>query len=252
MFRSFFLSIAPHTMKISKKSDAFTLIELLVVISIIAILASIAIPVFGTAQEKAQQNKAMQQAKGIFYGLKMFAGDHNGAFPSSPDQDEGNAASGELKNANEAYANLIPSYVQSEAPFGIPSSAWCKVGNVAKGPDNDISDRNKVLERGENTFAYVNGLSDTSNANYPILADGFAEGSTTDPKYSNVEGTKGGVWKGKRAIVVRCDGSSTIENVNSKTLKVTRKGQGGAKNLFSEEVSQKDPWLVGTKVLNPE
>lgn len=238
-------------MKKLHKSDAFTLIELLVVISIIAILASIAIPVFGTAQEKAQQNKAMQQAKGIFYGLKMFAGDHNGAFPSSPDQDEGNGNTGELKDANEAYANLIPGYVQSESPFGIPSSAYCKVGNVYKGPDNDISSRQKVLERGENTFAYVSGLSDTSNANYPILADGFKPGSTSDPAYSKVEGTLGGVWKGKRAIVVRCDGSATVEVCNSQTAKVTRKGQGN-KNLFSEDSSETDPWLVGCKVLNPK
>ena len=237
-------------MKISHKSDAFTLIELLVVISIIAVLASIAIPVFGTAQEKAQQNKAMQQAKGIFYGLKMFAGDHNGAFPSSPDQDEGNSNTGELKDANEAYANLIPGYVQSEAPFGIPSSAYCKVGSAYKGPDNDISSRNKILERGENTFAYVNGLSDTSNASYPILADGFAPGSESDPTYSKVEGTKGAVWKGRRAIIVRCDGSATIENVNQKTLKVTRQGLG-AKNLFSADTSTTNPWLVGCKVLNP-
>jgi prepilin-type N-terminal cleavage/methylation domain-containing protein len=237
-------------MKISHKSDAFTLIELLVVISIIAILASIAIPVFGTAQEKAQQNKAMQQSKGIFYGLKMFAGDHNGAFPSSPDQDESSSSTGELKDANEAYANLIPGYVQSEAPFGIPSSAYCKVNGVYKGPDNDISSRNKILERGENTFAYVNGLSDTSNASYPILADGFAPGSTSDPKYSKVEGTMGGVWKGKRAIIVRCDGSASIENVNQQSLKVTRKGQGN-KNLFSPDNNENDPWLVGCKVLNP-
>lgn len=237
-------------MKISHKSDAFTLIELLVVISIIAVLASIAIPVFGTAQEKAQQNKAMQQAKGIFYGLKMFAGDHNGAFPSAPDQDEGTSTGGELKDANEAYANLIPGYVQSEAPFGIPSSAYCKVGSAYKGPDNDISSRNKILERGENTFAYVNGLSDTSNASYPILADGFAPGSESDPAYSKVEGTKGAVWKGRRAIIVRCDGSATIENVNQKTLKVTRQGVG-AKNLFSEDASPNNPWLVGCKVLNP-
>ena len=103
-------------MKKTYKSDAFTLIELLVVISIIAILASIAIPVFGTAQEKAQQNKAMQQAKGIFYGLKMFAGDHNGAFPSSPDQDEGNGNTGELKDAMKRTRTSSPATCRAKRP----------------------------------------------------------------------------------------------------------------------------------------
>jgi prepilin-type N-terminal cleavage/methylation domain-containing protein len=236
----------------TSKTNAFTLIELLVVISIIAILASIAIPVFGTAQEKANQNKGLQQAKGIFYGLKMFAGDHQGSFPSKPDEDEGTgAASGTLKDANEAYANLIPAYIQGEAPFGIPGSKYCKDQSGAnKGPDNDTSTRNKVLEKGENTFAYVNGLSDTSNASWPILADGFAQGSEADPKYSKKEGDYGAVWKGRRAIIVRCDGSATIENVNQTSLRVTRKGQGN-KNLFKEDSSDQDPWLVGCKVLNP-
>ncbi|HET6407688.1 MAG TPA: prepilin-type N-terminal cleavage/methylation domain-containing protein [Chthoniobacteraceae bacterium] len=239
-------------MKTSHKSDAFTLIELLVVISIIAILASIAIPVFGSAQEKAQMNKGLQQAKGIFYGLKMFAGDHNGAFPAKKDEDEGNASSGQLNDANEAYANLVPAYVQGETPFGIPSSRYCKDATGAyKGPDNDISTRQKVLERGENTFAYVSGLSDTSNASWPILADGFAKGSEQNPVYSKKEGDYGAVWKGRRAIIVRCDGSATIENVNQNNLTVVRKGGSGNRNLFKEDSSDTDPWLVGAKVLNP-
>ncbi|MHA3773804.1 type II secretion system protein [Verrucomicrobiota bacterium sgz303538] len=238
-------------MKTSHKSDAFTLIELLVVISIIAILASIAIPVFGSAQERANQNKALQQSKGIFYGLKMFAGDHNGSFPSKKDEDEGNGNSGAVNDANEAFANLIPAYIQGEGPFGVPGSKWCKDQTGAyRGPDNDTSSRNKVLERGENHFAYVMGLSDTSNASWPIVADGFAQGSTSDPKYSKKEGDYGAVWKGRRAIVVRCDGSATVENVNQNSMTVVRKGQGN-KNLFKEESSDQDPWLVGCKVLNP-
>lgn len=183
----------------------------------------------------------------------MFAGDHDGGFPAYKDQSEntGEDLTAELKDANEAFANLIPNYLSSESPFGVSGSRYCKDATGAnKGPDNDISSRNKVLEVGENAYAYIRGLSETSNASYPIIADGFAKGSEQDPKYSKKENDFGAVWKGQYAIVIRCDGSGTIENVNSTNLKVIRKGQG-QKNLFQEDTSDSDPWLVGAKVLNP-
>lgn len=238
------------------KNHAFTLIELLVVIAIIAVLASIAIPVMGQAQERALRTKCLAQARGIFPALKMFAGDHDGSYPSRPDQDEGNTTTsggggGTLKDANEAFANLIPSYVSNESPFGNSASKYCKdKSGGTRGPDNDISTRNKVLEQGENAYAYVRGLSEISSSSYPIIADGFAQGSESDPKYSKKEGDYGAQWKGKYAIVVLCDGSAKIENVHSQSVKVLRKGQG-QKNLFKEESSDNDPWLVGCKVLNP-
>lgn len=237
------------------KSAAFTLIELLVVISIIALLASIAIPVFGQVQVQGAQAKALAQAKGIFYGLKTFANDHNGSFPSQRDQDEAQntgAGGGQLQDANEAYANLIPNYVSQETPFGIPQSRYCKDRNNGnKGPDNDISSSQKKLEIGENTYAYVSGLSDSSNAGYPVIADGFASGSEADPAYSKKENDYGAVWKGKKAIVIRCDGSGKLETPNSQSLKVIRPGAGN-KNLFKSDPSDSDPWLVDAKVLNPK
>src|SRR5690606_33032524 len=130
----------------------------------------------------------------------------------------------ELQDSNDAFANLIPTYVPSELPFGNTNSAWCKVNNANRGPDNNIGTRNEILAQGENTYAYVQGLSETSNASWPIMADGFASGSATDPAYSKVEGQKGAVWKGKHAIVIRNDGSGVVENVDSRTTKVLRKG----------------------------
>ena len=62
--------------------SAFTLIELLVVITIIAILASIALPVFNGVTERANQTKDLSNAKQIGLALKLFASDNNGAFPS--------------------------------------------------------------------------------------------------------------------------------------------------------------------------
>jgi prepilin-type N-terminal cleavage/methylation domain-containing protein len=238
-------------MKITK-NHAFTLIELLVVIAIIAVLASIAIPVYGEAQAKAQRTKCLSQAKGIFPALKMFAGDYDSGYPSLENQG-GQNPGGPCKDANTAYANLIPNYLSNESPFGNSSSRYCKDGTTNQyiGPDNDISSQEKILAAGENAYAYIMGLNETSNSSYPIVVDAFAQGSESDPKYSKTENDYGAQWKGRYAIVIRCDGSGTVENVKTNSLKVERKGQG-AKNLFAVSSDPSDPWLVGCTVLNPK
>ncbi len=251
----FISSLTVRSMK-SSKTNAFTLIELLVVISIIAILASIAIPAFSAAQLSAQQNKALQQCKGVFYGLKMFATDHSGNFPAKREEDftTGDPSqAGDVTDANRAFANIVPTYLSSVKPFSVPASKYCKTtsgGYIT--PKDDFTNRTEVLAAGENAFAYVKGLSDTSNSNYPIMADGFSGGPgiVESPKYSKTEGEFGAVWKGKKAIVVRCDGSVNLENVNQGTLQVIRPGNG-QRNLFTSSSDQSDPWLVGCTVLNP-
>ena len=50
--------------KLNKKG--FTIVELVIVIAVIAILAGVLIPTFATVVEKANESKAMQQAKNAY------------------------------------------------------------------------------------------------------------------------------------------------------------------------------------------
>src|SRR6266513_6330594 len=81
----------PHTLRVttitmtmrtkSKVSAAFTLIELLIVITIIAVLASIALPAFIGVKERGDQTKDLSNAKQIALALRQFAIDNNGSYP---------------------------------------------------------------------------------------------------------------------------------------------------------------------------
>ena len=75
-------SLALHQSLRRRPASAFTLIELLVVIAIIGVLAGIAVPIMQTAMLTAQQNRALQHARQIGLGLRMFGADHDGRFPS--------------------------------------------------------------------------------------------------------------------------------------------------------------------------
>jgi prepilin-type N-terminal cleavage/methylation domain-containing protein len=239
-------------MKVSK-TDAFTLIELLVVISIIAILAGIALPVFGSVQIKGAQTKALSNAKQIGTALRLYAVDNNGTYPSYDLGANGKPATPPVvvSSSNAAFAQLIPDYLPNEDIFWLTKSAWCN----PTPPDNQMDAAGVytpvlTLADGENEWAYAPGLNDTSNPTFPVIADGFATGSESDPVYVEGEAVEGGVWKGKNAIVIRCDTSGSVTKVDRRTLKVigpVNAVDGAEDNIFK---STPATWLP-KPIVNP-
>jgi len=138
----------------TSKTYAFTLIELLVVISIIAILAGIALPVFGQVQIKGAQTKALSNAKQIGTALKLYAVDNSGTFPSYQ-LTNGTPANPPVNvtTSNDALCQVIPDYIPTEDIFWLAKSKWC----TGTGPDNQIdspmiSPSSKTLASGENEW----------------------------------------------------------------------------------------------------
>lgn len=209
-------------MKLLKSTWAFTLIELLVVISIIAILAGAALPVFSSVQERGAQTKNLSNAKQIGLACKMYAMDNDGKFVGSGS----NSAT-----SNAAFQELIPNYVPDESLFYLAKSLWSP--NKPNG--------NKTIDAGENNFAVITNLTDSSNPSLPLLADAPKD---TGGAYSAVETDKGGVWKGKKAVLIRCDTSAKIEIL--KDLQIKTNLDGSEQNALSYKG---DNWLSTSQTL---
>ena len=233
-----------------QKAQAFTLIELLVVISIIAILAGIALPVFGEVKIRGDQTKALSNAKQIGTACKIYATDNNGLYPHLSNytgSTAGNNTSTEAKagdSSNVVLRNLIPDYLPDRNIFVNAKSAFTKKYQTAAVNAED------PLPESTNEWAYVSGLSDTSNSRWPLLADGFDPKSVPgDPKYIVDEGAAGGIWKGKKAVVIRVDGSGTVETLQAgqKTVKRTESDNENAFKPATGDQSNtngKLPWFT--------
>ena len=237
---------------------AFTLIELLVVIAIIAILASIALPAFSSVQERAKQTKDLSNGKQVALSLRQFALDNNGDFPNKPYGAGGSyaAAVAPCANSNECLRWLLPTYVRSEDIFIVPGSAW----NVA-GADNVLDAVYgtfvNTLKQGENGYAYISGLNDTTNPAFPLIADGF---SAVIPNYTAAKTVQGGVWGGTKAVVIFCDGSGKVMKIDdTTTLTIRRNPPTYMYSIFDlSKSATPDYWLgpswtgtAGNLVLNP-
>ena len=209
------------------------------------VLAGLLLPVTNSGCGRSPQTRALAQAKQVGLALKLFAGDHDGAYP-------GQGCPVEMRevprNSNQAFACLFPTYITSETIFGNKLSAY----QIGLGPDNVI-DRPytghpvQTLRPGENVYGYMMGLTDGSNPSAPLVVDG-SDGSG---HYNKVPGLRGGTWKEGRAIVIHLDNSGAIENLRGpdNTLYIPRADDLSRNALDAEQwgkdVRYLDPAVAG-------
>lgn len=94
-----------------RKRRGFTLIELLVVVVIIGILASVALPSFVGAQDKARNASVAANINTVRMALEQFGTDNNGSYPTL-----GTGATGSLKAMVDS-GNYLPGNKMPKAPW---------------------------------------------------------------------------------------------------------------------------------------
>ena len=95
----------------------FTLIELLVVVVIIGILASVALPSFVGAQDKARNAGVQANINTVRMGLEQYATDTNGSYPTTADYVT--VGTGGLLQGGYLPGNRLP------------RSPWCTVSQAS-------------------------------------------------------------------------------------------------------------------------
>lgn len=211
------------------------LVGIPVALTVIAILASVAVPVYSVIQSRAARTKALAHAKQIHFALSEYAIDHDGVFPSG------------TGDSNSAYRQLFEYSTVNENLFYVPGCAYHKSLPAGQTKPDAVTGTapafSQALERGENHWAYCGGLNDGSKGNLPIMADGF---SLTPGQYSDQPQERGGVWEGEAAIVVRVDGSAKMEKPDGADLRVYERRNGQKVDIFSADYGT-DP----AQILNP-
>lgn len=188
-----------------------------VVIAAIVGLISLLPLAISLAQRRDKQIKDLANARQVAVALKNFASDHDGEFPNKkPTTDyEGATELTRVDKSNDAFWWLFPGYLIKEEIFAVPGSAWSPTP-----PDNSLDApgsgrRLNTLRQSECAYLYVTGLNENSKPEFPLLADAGTERDVT--VYTRQRNEKGGIWRGKKAIILSVDGSGRIMNVDDRT-----------------------------------
>lgn len=137
----------------------FTLIELLVVVVIIGILASVALPSFIGAQDKARNASVSANINTIRMALEQFGTDNNGSYPVNTTWLNNTSGTGVLTN-NYLPGNRMPKAPWSNGPQTIAATPNASVAGVS------------VIAAGTSTLSSIGSLIGTADLGKVAAAPG--------------------------------------------------------------------------------
>jgi len=217
----------------------FTLIELLVVITIIAILAALAVPTFNVVQDMASQISTSNNCRQIIMAMKIFAGDNNSIYPDSYNNPN---TGGQAVTANDAFRVLIQEdIIQDERIFGAKASLYVPDGNIGSAPTFD-----QALASGENHWAMTQGQTTSSSGIMPLVFENPLAPSWPPNWNCDAAGQlkPGRTWRGGKIIIGRNDNSVNVEQLATKRgSSVGPKAMAGGYDIFTM-ASQNQPQQV--------
>jgi len=120
--------VSKGTRRRPRKRAGFTLIELLVVVVIIGILASIAMPSFSMAQDKARNASVQANVHTMQTALEAYAAEFRGSYPAGWDTGPDTYTDNSGTSTNDAFETFLPGKKLPKSPWAQPGTEQMMFG----------------------------------------------------------------------------------------------------------------------------